>query len=413
MIRQDQIKEGVRYGAVLLAIWVGWEVVKAPIVERAAPALALRLAPSSPEVLRRSAESELLAERPENAEALARASLSAAPFNARSLRVLGLAKDREGDLALADELLTLAGNWSLRDDPSHAWLVERRLRQGSYSSAFAHADTLARRRDDTNTTVFNLFVTAALQDQRAIVPLAEAVSRNPPWRQAFFAYMIGRDDAVPVILTLATTLVRSGHSLSRIELQWLYQNWFGEGRLNAMRYLANITKQPDNLKDVQNGDFSIAEDHQYLPFGWGLVVAAGISPAIMEDDVRAKEKALRVEYDGYAVGEIVDQTLVLPAGRYVLRGEERTELAPKGDVGMRWSMICVETGRELASHKVQQQVGSWRGFAVRFDVPTDVCVAQRLRLVGVAGDRRDLTVSWFDKLALTPIVGAEGAGSRS
>lgn len=402
MIRSEYLYDGIRYGAVLLAVWLGWEVVKAPLVERGAPELATRLAPTSPDVLRRAAEVEFAAERNENAAALASESLARAPFNVRSLRVLGLVKANAGQLDQADQLITLAGNWSLRDDPAHAWLVDRRLRQGSYGSAFAHADTLARRREETSLQVFDLFVTAALQDRRAMPALAAAVGRNPPWRNAFMAYLIRRPDTDPVILALAINLANTEHPLSRIEMQWLYQTWYGEGRIPAIRYLAETLKRPTNLEGLQNGDFSYPEDDQILPFGWALVTASGLAPAIMEDDVRPDETALRVEYDGYAVGELVDQLLVLEPGAYTLSGQDRIEVVPGQDSGLRWSVICVETGNELATYRSAAQTAGWKPFSVSFTVPTDQCLAQRLRLLGVAGDRRDTTIIWFDKFAIHP-----------
>ena len=73
-------------GAVVLA----WSIVLQPVIERAPPELAARLAPNSPLVLRRAAEQELLAGRSDNALFLAREALSRAPFDPRALRVVGL-----------------------------------------------------------------------------------------------------------------------------------------------------------------------------------------------------------------------------------------------------------------------------------------------------------------------------------
>ena len=122
------VTQHIGYGLLALSVWLAWEVLKAPVAARAPPSIGVRIAATSPEVLRRAAEAEFTAGRPGNAEALAEESLVRAPFNARALRVRGLAAAEAGETEQADQLLTLAGNWSLRDDPAHAWLVEYRLR---------------------------------------------------------------------------------------------------------------------------------------------------------------------------------------------------------------------------------------------------------------------------------------------
>ena len=59
------------------------------------------------------------------------------------------------------------------------WLIERRLRQGNYVSAFAHADTLVRRRQDIQPEVFSLFTLAGVQDpQRSLPVTADLLAAN-------------------------------------------------------------------------------------------------------------------------------------------------------------------------------------------------------------------------------------------
>ena len=87
--RKGRRGELLGYGLIAASVWLAWEVVKAPVALRAPPALAVRVAPTSPEVLRRAAERELLAERNDNAISLSQESLARAPFNARALRVRG------------------------------------------------------------------------------------------------------------------------------------------------------------------------------------------------------------------------------------------------------------------------------------------------------------------------------------
>lgn len=391
------------YGLTVAAVWLGWEMVKAPVADRAPPTVAVRLAPHSPGVLRRAAEGELAAGRVANASALASASLARAPFSARTLRVVGLTAARSGDVDRADSILTLAGNWSLRDDPAHAWLIERRLRQGNYASAFAHADTLARRRVDGNDPIYNLFTTAVLVDQRALPHLAAAVARNPSWRSAFVAYLIQRDDADPVIFALGLTLARRASGYFDDELSWIYQSWYAERRFDAIRLLQSQLGRPANVDDVQNGDFGDPSESALVPFGWRLDPAPGISTAMIEDDVRPNEVALRVEYDGYASGVVAEQILMAAPGAHVLEGQERLE-ASSSSSRLRWTIQCVENGESLARQPVSvaaQSPDRWTAFQMSFVVPASGCGVQRLKLETDPGDRRATTIAWFDKLSIS------------
>ncbi|WP_298745490.1 hypothetical protein, partial [uncultured Brevundimonas sp.] len=127
--RRRRVSAGdvVSHGLVVGAVVLGWQIALQPLIQRAPVEAAIRIAPGSPLVLRRAAESELAAGRTDTAAALGREALRRSPFNVPALRVVGLTEARAGREEAADDILTLAGNWSLRDDPAHAWLVERRL----------------------------------------------------------------------------------------------------------------------------------------------------------------------------------------------------------------------------------------------------------------------------------------------
>lgn len=388
------------YGLTAAAVWLAWEVIKAPIVERAPVSMAVRLAPGSPEVLARAAEAELLAGRLDNARALAEVSLLEAPFNARTLRVLGLTTAQSGEIDRADNMLTLAGNWSLRDDPSHAWLIERRLRQGNFDSAFAHADTLARRWDDGKERIYDLFAKAVLMDQRALPSVAAALSRRPPWRSDFILYLLDREDGAAVLLALGFALADGDGSdgYTGQELSWIYQTWYDEGRLEAIRVLRTRIGRPGGLAEIQNGDFTSSRDAALLPFGWRLDPAPGISADFIEDDLRANDVALRVEYDGYAIGVVAQQVLMLPGGKWTLSGEHRLEAGAETS-RLRWRMVCAETSTPIISTPVEMSgEQDWSDFQLTFTVPATGCAMQRLRLEADPGPRRTTIVAWFDKL---------------
>jgi len=365
--------------------------------------VAIQLAPGSPTVLRRSAEAELIAGRVDNAAALSRDALVRSPFDVRALRVVGLTEARAGREDVADDILTLAGNWSLRDDPAHAWLVERRLRRGDYSSSFAHADTLVRRRGDIQPQVFRLFTTAAAGDpQRALPVVTRLLAASPPWRPAYLAGLNQSPEGLQVAGNLAILLQAGRAPFSNQELQALYRALMYAGGIEALQTVRGRLNRPSLDTLVTNSGFDEA-DHPG-PFQWRLYEKAGIAAEIAADDLAPANVALRVDYDGYAAGTVAEQMVYLAPGTYRLTATVRTE---SGDPAARlaWTLSCATSGGGAKSSTPAgaqgASTGSWTGMSGRFEVPAS-CPAQWLRLETRASDRRDPTLVWFDRVTLAP-----------
>lgn len=373
-----------------------------PLVQRAPVGVAIRVAPGSPSALRRAAEAELEAERPENAASLGRDAMARSPFDVRALRVVGLTEAEAGRPEQANELLTLAGNWSLRDDPAHAWLVEYRLRRGDYASAFAHADTLVRRRENLYPQIFNLFTTAASQDSpRALPVLANLLAASPPWRTVYLSRLNESTEGLGVALNLAQLLQRSRTPFSDIELQRLYGALLERNQIDALKTARRILTRPASSPFVANGSFTAARSP--LPFQWELVQKAGAIAAIMPSDVAQSDPALRVEYDGYTAALIARQVTLLEPGSYRLSAESRVESGKPGE-RLAWTVTCDNATMALSAKAVpaSSETGDWATTVAEFSVPSN-CPSQWLELRGVPLDYRAQMVVWFDRVSITKI----------
>lgn len=390
------------YGLIVGAVVLGWQVSIQPLKQRAPVTIAVKVAPASPLVLRRAAESELAAGRNENAATLARDALMRSPFDIRALRVLGLTEARAGREDLADDLLTLAGNWSLRDDPAHAWLVERRLRRGDYASSFAHADTLVRRREDIQPQVFRLFTAAGAADpQRALPVIANLLAARPPWRVAYLSSLNETAQELQLAVNLAVLLETSRAPLTNDELRHLYLTLLGKGQLGALGVVRSRLDRPPADVAVSNGDFGDRDVPE--PFQWRLLQKAGIVAEIVPDDLLPANSALRVDYDGYATGTIAEELVALPPGSYRFTAKFRTEAGNPAD-RLAWTLNCAIGGSRIASVPGGASGASgnaWATLSGRFDVP-DACQVQWLRLETRADDRRSSTLVWYDEVRISP-----------
>ena len=390
------------YGLVIGAVVLGWQIAIQPLIQRAPVEIAIRVAPGSPLALRRAAESELAAGRVDNAAALSRDALIRSPFDIRALRVLGLTEAQASRDDAADEILTLAGNWSLRDDPAHAWLVERRLRRGDYVSSFAHADTLVRRREDIQPQVFRLFTAAGAADpQRSLPVVAKLLAAGPPWRPAFLASLNQTPQGLQVAASLAVLLQPGQAPFTNEELQQFYSALINAGGIESIQTIRGRLNRPPLATAVTNGGFDEA-DHPG-PFQWRLYEKAGIVAEIAADDLNPSNAALRVDYDGYATGTIAEQLTYLKPGAYRFTAAVRSETG-NTTARLAWTLSCATGGgQKVAVPTVASATGTntWTNLSGRFQVPP-ACPAQWLRLETRAGDQRAPTAVWFDRIVISP-----------
>lgn len=389
------------YGLVVGAVVLGWQIAIQPLIQRAPVEIAVRLAPGSPLALRRAAESELAAGRIDNAAALSRDTIIRSPFDVRALRVLGLTEARARREDAADDILTLAGNWSLRDDPAHAWLVERRLRRGDYASSFAHADTLVRRREDIQPQVFRLFTVAGTEDpQRSLPVVARLLAARPPWRMAYLDSLNETPQGLQVAASLAVLLQAGRAPFTNEELHQFYSALMNAGRIDGLQTIRRRLKRPPIDTEVTNGGFDEA-DHP-PPFQWRLYEKAGIAAEIAADDLSPSNAALRVDYDGYATGTIAEQLTYLTPGAYRFTAAVRSETG-NPTVPLAWTLSCATDGGEKVSIPTAAPgaaTNTWTNLSGRFEIPAS-CPAQWLRLETRGGDSRAPNAVWFDRIAIS------------
>lgn len=383
-----------------LAIWLAWQIVLEPVTQRAPPELAARVAPTSALALSRAAESEFAAGRVENADFLARARLSQGPFDVRALRVAGLAADKAGRTDQANDILTLAGNWSLRDDPTHAWLIDRRLRQGDYSSAFAHADTLVRRREDIQPRIFNLFTLAATSDRRAQPVVTGLLAARPPWSSAYFDHLYQTGPGLQLATNLALGLQRTDGPMDDVELRRLYYFLLQKADPQGVAVLrARLNRPAPPAGVIVSGDFETSAGVQ--PFAWRFGDQAGLIAEVAPAPDAGS--ALNVAYQGFGAEALVEQLVTLAPGTYELQGSEQAEAA-EGEARLTWTVACAgaATGRITpgAAIFVGGDRAGWRRFRRSFTVPETGCAAQWIRLDAPNRDRRSELSAWFDDMAI-------------
>lgn len=381
---------------IVAGVWIAWQIVSNALMQAAAPDLALRLAPNAPIVLTRAAEAELRAENTDVARRYAQRALMLQPFNVAALRVAGLAADRDGDKEAANRMLTLAGNWSLRDDPAHSWLVKHRLEQGQSASALAHADTLMRRRVDMRPRYFDLMIAlASSNDRQAQGAMVALLRRDPPWRREFFVHALERLEGLPVAAALVVALKDGAHPITVVEKALVYQTLIAQGRTDVLRTLLAEAGGTE-AGAVADGGFSAQGGTP--PFDWKLPPSAGVLAEVAE--APDGQTALHAIVTPTARRTVAEQLVLLRPGRWRLAGRIRLDQGPAE--GLAWSLACATGGRELGSIPLKvSNRGDWARFEGVFEAP-DACPAQMLRLTSLPRDRSETIEVWIDDISASP-----------
>ena len=382
---------------VLLSAFLAWSIVVQLAIARLPAPAASRLAPDSPTVQAGLAEIELQAGRYDRAETLARQALARQPFNVNALVIVGLALDHRGEVAAADEILTLAGNWSLGDQRTHLWLFDRRLRAGESASALAHLDALLRSQPDRRRDLFELLQELTLADPAILTATNDRLALAPNWRAPFLAHLGGSDNGRGVATTIAVALHAARKDLTQAETESLLQALLASRDYERLRILAaqiGVGPRPAALIDT---DFEGAESP--LPFRWNLLGGAGATAEIVADP-QTNSKVLRVQYDGYSGDELVRQLILLPAGSYRLTGQAAFD----GDEErLRWAVRCLESGVDLQLRNGAAAAGDGETFTEVFDVPAAGCNLQWLHLTTDPTERRSEVIATYDNLTITPL----------
>ena len=129
------------------------------------------------------ADADLRAEANE-LQILGERALKTDPLNVAAIRILGLAAERAGNKARASELMAIAGQRSIRDPATSAWLMRKSLEEENFAEALRHADSLLRTEPDVRDRLLPILVAIASHPKGSPEMIAR-LATNPPWRSWF------------------------------------------------------------------------------------------------------------------------------------------------------------------------------------------------------------------------------------
>ena len=312
------------------------------------------------------------------------AALASEPLNAALFSVLGLIADAEGDQNHADLLMKTAVTLSQRDTIAGIWLLRERYAARDYVNACRYAGVLLRGNSAVIDVVAPL-LTRMLESPAGADPARQLILKDASWRRQYLLKMLPvvNDPRTPLRLMMVLKAAGADVSMENIRV---YLSFLGDLKLYDLAYTAWLQFLPvaqlENAGFLFNGNFSY--EPSGAPFDWQIKSGVGYTAEIVATPSGDGDRALSLQFGEGRIEAIdVRQTLVLRAGRYVLRGRYIADLG--GPRGVQWTVRCHDIWTPFDRGPVVVGVfAQWQSFEWMFQIPDRDCPAQELRLAVAA-----------------------------
>lgn len=334
---------------------------------------------------------------------LARRSISAAPFNAGSLTVLGQLAELEGDRNRAAPFMQAAARLSIRESYAVYWLLQQEQAAGEQAAVIGKADTLLRTRGRSVPLVVPVLA-QLVEKNKATSEVAALLASNPPWRASFFAALPQSitDARTPLYLLLG--LQGTAHPPSEREIS-SYLDFLMAKNFPELAYYAWLQFLPPDkfarLSPLNNGTFEAQPTG--VPFDWTLPQGGGFTAEIRSIPNQEIGHALFIEFtQGRAEFAGVTQATVMGPGTYTLSGKMKGTLV--GARGLVWRVNCFGKGPIAATDLLQGDSSEWRDFSLSVTIPPEGCRIQQIRLDLDARSASEKLVTgsmWFDDVKIS------------
>ena len=366
----------------LLLVFCAWRALGIGMADwwaRQNPEAALQWRPDHAEAALQAAEVAVYSDpRSEAVARWSRQAISSYPLDGRPYRLLAGTAGMPVNLGKA--LHEIAAERSPRDYLSQAWVINAALQTRDFRRAVGMLDRMLRARPEIAHHLTPVLAGIASTPE-AQPALADALAKNPPWREPRFGSIVEAASSGQALTPLMRELrARTGGVTPQEQAAWI-NRLLRDGQY-GFAYLAWIEslspEQQQRIGNVYDGGFELLPSG--AAFEWHLqdVAGAQVERAWVEGGSGAA--SLRIVFDERSREfSHVGQTLLLAPGRYRFSGRDRMMGIDEG-AGLEWVLSCVESGKQIAQSPRLWGQHDWQMFAVEFEVPAQACSGQRLVL---------------------------------
>lgn len=214
--------------------------------------------------------------------------------------------------------------------------------------------------------------------------LAAVLASNPRWRRDFLAAAARLPIAPNDVQAVIDEMRRQRPGINVGPERNLYvQALARSGDFRRARALwLEAMPAPDRARHAFLFDGTFRETRSAPPFGWTY---AGTDAGRAERSQASGQPYLDISYFGGSDLVLAEQVLTLEPGRYRLRTRAKSDGSEVTSGSVLWNLTCTAGGASLLRLPLAGLRESYRSLEAGFQVPGG-CPAQRLRLVGAAGD---------------------------
>ena len=387
----------------LLLVFCAWRALGIGMADwwaRQNPEAALQWRPDHAEAALQAAEVAVYSDpRSEAVARWSRQAISSYPLDGRPYRLLADTAGMRVNLGKA--LHEIAAERSPRDYLSQAWVINAALQTRDFRRAVGMLDRMLRARPEIAHHLTPVLAGIASTPE-AQPALADALAKNPPWREPRFGSIVEAASSGQALTPLMRELrARTGGVTPQEQAAWI-NRLLRDGQY-GFAYLAWIEslspEQQQRIGNVYDGGFELLPSG--AAFEWQLRGANGVQVDRAHVDDGSGTVSLRIVFDERSrdAGH-VGQMLLLAPGSYRFGGRSRMLGIDEG-AGLVWRISCTQSGKSIAQSSGLSGSHDWRGFSVDFVVPTQGCEAQQLSLARpVVATSSVAGVAAFDDLTI-------------
>jgi hypothetical protein len=240
------------------------------------------------------------------------------------------------------------------------------------------------------------------------LPLAQTLASQPPWRASVLARLARDARSTDAVSAVFDQLAATPGGLADTERRAYVERLIRDQRWQQARrvWAAGLpTAQPRSDERVFDGGFE--QPAGGYGFDWRLEHVAGANVELLAGPGVTGSRALYVEFQNRRVRFAhVRQLLTLAPGHYRLFARYRLD-SLRNERGLTWTLRCAENpSARLGSSQRLAGSSPWSTLELDFDVPTENCGAQWLRLELAARIPAETQIggrAWFDDVAIMPL----------
>jgi hypothetical protein len=332
-----------------------------------------------------------------------RAALWANPASGRSYVILGCLQETLGNLQAAQAAMDSAALMAPRRTDVQMEVASFWMRHGDVVRALQHWDIALAYDGAVRNALFPELL--QLAENPATLPAFAPLLKKPlMWWPAFFAYAADKARQVETVHALFALQQKGPNTIAASALRTFINRLQREGHWTDAYFvwLNNLpSDQVNAVGNLFNGGFEYPLSN--LGFDWIINPAAQVTAETAATLGSTGSRALHVSFRGSKLQyRHLYQSLLLPAGRYTLRGRVRPESLETSQ-GLQWVIECRGSTQALATSERFLGSDQWRYFSTQFEVPEKNCETQTLRLELGGRTALDLETRggiWFDDLVV-------------